>query len=167
VSTADSFVLRPWAADDAAWYIAARDDEILRWTTEPSALSAAEFEAGLQSLDERQRAGFAIAFTAGGPAGNVAAVRNGTVAEISYWVAAEARGRGAATFALVTMSEWVAANWPVDRLELLINPENLASFVVAERAGYTFAEVRETCLSCAGPDGTVSVFAREAGSAVC
>jgi RimJ/RimL family protein N-acetyltransferase len=49
----------------------------------------------------------------------------------------------------------------VSLIELLINSENEASAVVAERAGYNHAGVRETCLSCAGPDGTVAVYAME------
>ncbi|MDJ0953934.1 MAG: GNAT family protein [Acidimicrobiia bacterium] len=160
------FRLRPWRTQDAVWYLDARDEEILRWTTEPVELTVADFATGLAKLDGRSRAGFAIVDEDGDLVGNVAAVRTGTTADLSYWVASAARGRGAATFALVAMTQWVADNWPVSRLELQINPDNLASTVVAERAGYTNEGRRESCLSCAGSDGTVLIYAQEVSPVV-
>ncbi len=160
------FQLRPWRKQDAAWYLDARDEDILRWTTEPAVLTIADFEAGLAKIDGRSRAGFAVVDGAGELVGNVAAVRTGTTADLSYWVARAARGKGAATFALDAMTRWVGANWPVNRLELQINPDNAASAVVAERAGYTSEGRRESCLSCAGADGTVLIYTREVSAVV-
>ncbi len=160
------FRLRPWRPSDAAWYLHARDDEILRWTTEPAELTFADFAAGLAELDGRNRAGFAIVDEEGELVGNVAAVRTEETADLSYWVAGAARGRGAATFALAAMTKWVVENWPVDRLELQINPDNAASVVVAERAGYTSDGRRDSCLSCAGADGKVLIYAQEVSPVV-
>ncbi len=162
----DRYQLRPWRGDDALWYIGARDREILRWTTEPERLTAEEFADGLAELDAVNRLGYAIVDADDRLVGNVAAVRNETIAEISYWVAASDRGRGAATFALDAMTSRVMADWPVTRIELLINPDNAASVGVASRCGYALVGARETCLSCAGPDGTVIVYAREVVPAV-
>ena len=154
------FRLRDWQHGDADWYIAARDEEILRWTTEPEQLTVSEFRDGVERLDGTERAGFAVSDAATDLVGNVAAVRRGSVAELMFWVAAEARGRGVATFALSAMSSWVASNWPVTRLELQINPANAGSIAVAERVGYEYQEERKSCLSCAGPEGTVAIYAR-------
>lgn len=157
------FDLRPWQESDADWYVAARDEEIFRWTTEPRTLGVGAFLEALAGLDGSERAGFAVAETGSiRLVGNVAAVRRGDVAELSYWIAPEGRGRGAATAALARMSEWVVDNWDVSRLELLIHPENAASIRVAERSGYAAGGTRRSCLSCAEPDGTVAVYLRRA-----
>jgi RimJ/RimL family protein N-acetyltransferase len=62
-------------------------------------------------------------------------------AEVGYWVAAWARGRGVATAAVVTATEWAFAHG-VARVELLAEPENAASQRVAVRAGFTYEGVR-------------------------
>jgi RimJ/RimL family protein N-acetyltransferase len=58
------------------------------------------------------------------------------VAEIGYWLAPEARGRGAATRALSLLSRWVLRELPVARLQLTTDVENTASQRVAERGGF-------------------------------
>ncbi len=149
------------------WYIGARDREILRWTTEPAELTLEGFLEGLAGLDDSTRVGKAVVAADGRLAGNVAAVRDAAIAELSYWIAAESRGAGAATFALNAMTAWVIEHWPVSRLELQITPDNHASAAVAARCGYRLEGRRESCLACAGPDGTVVVYAREVVPAVC
>ena len=39
--------LRPWEQADAAWYVAARDEEVFRWTTERRDLTVAETAAAI------------------------------------------------------------------------------------------------------------------------
>ena len=153
----DRLSIRHWSAEDAGWYLAARDDVIFAWTTESPAVDEAQFVGELDRLDFENRAGFALA-QGDALLGNLAAIRHETTAELSYWVAPEARGRGAATAGLTMLRDWVVEHWDVDRIELLINPENAASIRVAEKAGFTAAGRRETCASCAGPDGTVAVY---------
>ncbi|MHB8643081.1 MAG: GNAT family N-acetyltransferase [Gaiellaceae bacterium] len=59
-------------------------------------------------------------------------------AEVGYWVAAEARGRGIATAATRAAAAWVFAEVPeLARLQLRADVENVASNRVAERAGFT------------------------------
>jgi RimJ/RimL family protein N-acetyltransferase len=59
------------------------------------------------------------------------------VREIGYWLRADARGRGAATRALVLVSRWALEQHDVARLQLRADVENAASCRVAERAAYT------------------------------
>ncbi|MEX2210319.1 MAG: GNAT family protein [Gaiellaceae bacterium] len=59
-------------------------------------------------------------------------------AEIGYWVAAEARGRGAASAATRLAAEWAFEALPgLTRLQLRADVENVASNRVAEKAGFT------------------------------
>jgi ribosomal-protein-alanine N-acetyltransferase len=157
---ASRYSLRRWRKEDAAWYAAVRDEEIFRFTTETECIDADSFVDALSGLDDSNRTGFAL-LSDEALAGNVAAVRNGRIAELSYWVAADARGRGAASAGLAMLARWVTDHWDVGRLELLIHPENAGSIRVAEKAGFTAAGMRETTMSCAGPDGKVLVFCRD------
>ena len=59
------------------------------------------------------------------------------MAEIGYWLAPEARGRGAATRALRLLSRWTLREWPIGRLHLMADVDNTASQAVAERVGFT------------------------------
>ena len=53
-----------------------------------------------------------------------------------YWVGKAARGRGVATRALRLLARWAAEEHDLARLQLIVEPENLASIRVAERAGF-------------------------------
>ena len=59
------------------------------------------------------------------------------VAEVGYWVAAEARGRGLCTRAVRLVSRWVLADCGGERLQLRADEQNVASRKVAENAGFT------------------------------
>jgi RimJ/RimL family protein N-acetyltransferase len=59
-------------------------------------------------------------------------------AEVGYWVAAEARGRGVATAATRAAAAWAFGAAPdLIRLQLRADTENVASNRVAEKAGFT------------------------------
>jgi RimJ/RimL family protein N-acetyltransferase len=49
----------------------------------------------------------------------------------------EARGRGSATRALRLLAAWAFAELGAGRVQLLTEPENIASQRVAEKAGFT------------------------------
>lgn len=139
--------LRRWSPDDGAWYVAQLSDpEIRRFTTESPATTTADFRAALAELDRRpDRAGFAIVDAATGElAGNMSAQRqpDGT-AQVGYWVAASARGRGLARHALAQMCDWIIAHWAVRELTLWTHAENLASQRVAEGAGFRYRPERD------------------------
>jgi len=57
--------------------------------------------------------------------------------QIGYWVAREARGRGAATRALRLVARWGLTGGGFARVQLLTEPGNGASQRVAERVGFT------------------------------
>lgn len=59
------------------------------------------------------------------------------VAEIGYWVAAQARGRGVCTRAVRLVSRWVLERPGMARLQLRADDENVASNRVAQNAGFT------------------------------
>ena len=59
------------------------------------------------------------------------------VAEVGYWVAAEARGRGLCTRAVRLVSRWVLEDCRAERLQLRADELNPASRNVAENAGFT------------------------------
>jgi RimJ/RimL family protein N-acetyltransferase len=57
--------------------------------------------------------------------------------EIGYWTAAEARGRGLTTRAVVLVRDWAHEALGLDTIEILAHRDNRPSQVVAERAGFT------------------------------
>jgi RimJ/RimL family protein N-acetyltransferase len=59
------------------------------------------------------------------------------VAEVGYWVAAEARGRGICTRAVRLVSRWLIEDEAIERVQLRAEERNPASRKVAEKAGFT------------------------------
>jgi RimJ/RimL family protein N-acetyltransferase len=136
--------LRPWTADEAdVVFAACQDAEIQRWTTVPSPYSYDDAVGYVTRFVpqawEQGDAVFAIVDAASGePVGSIGAhgVRTG-MADVGYWVAARARGRGLATDALRTVARWCLREAGVDRVELVVDPANTGSRRVAEAAGFT------------------------------
>lgn len=133
--------LRTWSVDDAEWYVGqVSDPDIQRFTTERDDLTVEEFRDALRRLEEQaDQAGFvAVDLGTGERLANIAADRQGATATLSYWVAAEGRGRGAATAALRLMSAWAVAHWEVEELRLWTHVDNVGSQKVAIKAGYEY-----------------------------
>ena len=59
------------------------------------------------------------------------------VAEVGYWVAPQARGRGLCTRGVRLVSSWLIADCGVERLQLRADEQNAASRKVAVNAGFT------------------------------
>ncbi|MEZ5230568.1 MAG: GNAT family protein [Acidimicrobiales bacterium] len=59
----------------------------------------------------------------------------------AYWLLSSARGRGVATRACVTATNW-AHRMGIHRIQLQHSTENLASRLVAKRAGFVEEGVR-------------------------
>ncbi|MEV5764542.1 GNAT family protein [Micromonospora sp. NPDC052213] len=144
--------LRPWRDADADALVAAyRDPVLLRWTRAPvtTTTEARRFVAAARrDWDDGCRFSFAVVEPH--PAGetlvaqvvlkNVAAGRGD--AEVGYWTAAPARGRGIAPHALDAVTRWAFARFAgLRRLDLMHQIDNPASCRVAEKAGYRFQEV--------------------------
>ena len=97
--------LRPWRVEEADWYVAeTADPEIQRFTTEPPDLDPAAVRAAIEDmLASRGHAGLVITDAVTGQLPSNAGLAPGPdagVGEVSYWVAAGARGRGVATRAV-------------------------------------------------------------------
>ncbi|HKE52395.1 MAG TPA: GNAT family N-acetyltransferase, partial [Actinomycetes bacterium] len=90
--------LRAWTVDDADWYATAAGDPVIqRYTSESPTLTAAEVRAAISALPGGQpgSAGFVIcAVGTGERLGNIALEHCDGIGQVSYWLAAEARGRG-------------------------------------------------------------------------
>lgn len=59
--------------------------------------------------------------------------------EIGYWLAPEARGRGAATRAVRLLAPWAFETFALTKLEIRAHSDNPASQRVAERCGFVRA----------------------------
>ena len=93
---------------------------------------------------ERARAGEAVSLLAvdgdGRLAGSFSLMeldQDRGYAEIGYWVAPWARGRGVATRAVRLLHGWAVEQLGMRRLEILPHADNAPSRRVAERCGYT------------------------------
>jgi [ribosomal protein S5]-alanine N-acetyltransferase len=144
----DEYFLRRWEVNDAEWYVNSRDDEIFRWTTEKRDLTIAETEAAILKVNASLEAlCFAIVDSSKDSLlGNIALVlevdRTDT-AEMMYWLAAAARGRGIATQAVTLLSDWAFQSLDLQHIVLKIRSGNLHSQRVAERAGFRQLELGE------------------------
>jgi [ribosomal protein S5]-alanine N-acetyltransferase len=145
VLAAGPFRLRPFVlADLPVVREAAQDPYIPLITSVPAAFSDTEGRRYIERQWDRARRGsgysFAITDAATGRAvgqiglwlDNIGAGR----ASVGYWVAAPARGRGAAGHALRTLTFWALGVLRIPRLELYVEPWNEASIRAAERAGF-------------------------------
>ncbi|MFI9384160.1 GNAT family N-acetyltransferase [Kutzneria sp. NPDC052558] len=131
--------LREWADEDAGWYAeSVRDPLIQRFTTDSPSLDAAQVRAAIERLRQADdRAGFLVCDSATGQRlGNIALEHDGQAGEISYWVAAQGRGRGVATRAVILFSAWIFQHMGLREVWLRVHRDNAASQQVAVRAGY-------------------------------
>jgi RimJ/RimL family protein N-acetyltransferase len=121
----------------------AGDPEVQRNTYVPEPPPPGFGCAWLEAYEKARRAGTREAFAildeeSGAFLGLAAAVhldKDAGEAELGYILAPEARGRGAATEALLLLTDWAFARGLV-RLELRIDADNERSVQVAERCGY-------------------------------
>jgi RimJ/RimL family protein N-acetyltransferase len=138
-------VLRPLRRGDADAITAeCQDPEIPRWTRVPSPYTREDAERFLAIAATEAAAGEGIALAVCEPAGDrligtigLAVERGRGYAEIGYWTAAPARGRGATTRAVVLVRDWAAGELGLGEIEILAHRDNAASQRVAERAGFS------------------------------
>lgn len=132
-------LLREWADDDSAWYAErVRDPLIQRFTTDSPTLDAGQVLAAIVRLrGASDEEGFVICDAVTGERlGSIALSHDGRAGQVSYWVAAEARGHGVAARALSMFSSWCFQMVGLDELWLRVHRENAASRRTALRAGY-------------------------------
>jgi RimJ/RimL family protein N-acetyltransferase len=142
-------VLRPWSAADADALVQRINDRdigaFLDLVPQPYTISDAHDWFALTA--EGWRAGTSATFgihvdafdgAVGGVGVRFLSDLDDGCAEIGYWVAAEARGRGVATAATLAAARWAFGAVPgLARLQLRADVENPASNRVAEKAGFS------------------------------
>jgi RimJ/RimL family protein N-acetyltransferase len=135
-------VLRPWRIDDVQAVTAAcQDAEIARWLAlvpQPYTEDDARFYIEECMAAGEDRRPFAITDAATGEViGSIdLRINRLKTGHVGYWVAAHARGRGVASDALRALSRWALEDLELGRVELLTDPDNVASQRVAESAGF-------------------------------
>ncbi|MEU9451423.1 GNAT family N-acetyltransferase [Streptomyces sp. NPDC048277] len=145
LAAGDSFVLRAWELGDLSLVReASSDDYIPLITTVPSTYSRAAGEAFVQRQWERASTGAGYPFVIvriedGRPLGTVGLWvrdRGEGRASLGYWLAGSARGRGIASEALRAVVRWALGDLRIPRLQLYVEPWNVASRRTAERVGF-------------------------------
>ncbi|HEY4023161.1 MAG TPA: GNAT family N-acetyltransferase [Pseudonocardiaceae bacterium] len=152
---APAVLLRPWRRTDLPALLDAHRDVLLRrWLTNPLTdehVGRQWLAAQIAGWATATRYGFAVlaedvsaepighlSITSGAdPTTEAAAVAE--TAEVGYWIAAKARGRGIASRALEVASTWAFSSrcdLPLTQLELLHSVDNHASCRVAGNCGY-------------------------------
>jgi ribosomal-protein-alanine N-acetyltransferase len=138
---AEGLVLRPWRPADHGVVMAAyADPGIQRWHART--MTDDEARAYIENWERRwcQETGAGWAVTeddkvAGQISLRTIDLREG-LAEVSYWVLPEARGRRTAKRALTALSAWAFGELGLHRIEVLHSTRNEASCRVATAAGY-------------------------------
>jgi RimJ/RimL family protein N-acetyltransferase len=139
----DGFTMRRWQDDDAPAIIAAcQDPEIVRWLPViPSPYGEREARDYLEQCRLSWELGdsynFAVVDDSGELLGSVAMrMFRFSVGHIGYWIVPAARRRGIASKALELLCRWAVSDLGLKRLELMTDPDNVASQGVAEKVGF-------------------------------
>jgi RimJ/RimL family protein N-acetyltransferase len=143
----DVVLLRPWREADAPGMVLAFSDPVMQqfsWRTTP--YTETDARAWFAEQEEARARGEGLEFALAEPhdqdvllgAVSLQEVRlDQGCAAVGYWLAPEARGRGAATQAVRLLARWAFAELGLARLELTCGPDNEASQHVAERCGFS------------------------------
>ena len=129
--------LRPFTeADVPAIAAACQDPEIPRWTSVPSPYGEEDARAFVRGLGNERS--FAVVDSETDElVGSVGFwLEDHGRAGFGYWTRKEARGRGVASRALRLLAGWAAREHGLARLQLMVEPANMASIRVAEKAGF-------------------------------
>ncbi|MBB5478711.1 GNAT family N-acetyltransferase [Micromonospora parathelypteridis] len=154
--TAPALALRPWRMDDVPALVGVcQDPAMRRWATfavQDDADAMRWVQAQQRGWASGDRLGFAVLETGhdsphGQLVGNVVLKEiapGKPSAEVGYWTAAHARGKGVAPRALEALTGWafdMLGHDGLKRLELLHQVDNPASCRVAEKSRYDFDRV--------------------------
>ena len=143
--SSDRISLRPWTLRDLSAVEQASHDPYIPATTSVPAIYSDEVGRAWIERQERHAATrpgviLCIADAATDNALGLVALwlenRAHGRASFGYWVIPTARGRGAATRAVRLLGAWAFSALGIARLEILVEPHNVASQRVAERAGF-------------------------------
>ncbi|WP_345695350.1 GNAT family N-acetyltransferase [Kitasatospora terrestris] len=173
---APALLLRPWGTEDVPALVEVFQDPVLRrWTNSV----VEDDDDAMRWVQTEQRGwatggrfGFAVLETQPGTphgqlVGNVVlkeAAPGKPSAEVGYWTAAHARGKGVAPRALEALTGWAFGTLGPDgltRLELLHQVDNPASCRVAEKSRYAFDRVLAAAPPAFPRDGHLHVRRRD------
>ncbi len=144
VLTTGDLTLRPWLLSDGPDAVDAYSDlGIQRWHAKT--MTAAEASEWITAWSDRWQsetgAGWAVLL---GPSRLVGQISLRTIdlaeglAEFSYWVTPDARGRGVAPAVVSAVSQWALQSLQLHRLEIAHSTKNPPSCRVAQRAGFDY-----------------------------
>lgn len=140
----DEIALRPFRDADAPTIAAAcADPEIIRWTRIPEGYSVEHARAFIRYAKGRAVEGDEFVFgmvdasdTVVGAVGATVDTREPYRAEIGYWVASGARGRGVGSQGVGLMLAWLRSETAVVRVSALVYPGNGPSERLLGRLGF-------------------------------
>jgi RimJ/RimL family protein N-acetyltransferase len=149
-------VLRPWTEDDVDAMVAGcNDPEVAYWIpTIPHPYTRDDAIAFIRREVDVDHTAFAIEL-GGTVVGGIGMGLNSEEyrARMGYWVAADARGRGVCTRALRLLARHALDDLHVQRVDLITDPDNIASQRVAEKVGFQREGVLRAHLR--HPDGRI------------
>lgn len=162
--------VRAWSSADApAVTRACQDPDIARWTLVPEPYTESHALAFIASASHQMAGGVAapLAVAASGDDALLGAIGLNVIdwerraADVGYWVAPPARGRGVAVRAVDLIARWAFDTLGLEHLDLRPHRDNEASQRVALRAGFVPVEEALTRRTSGnGPD--MLAFARRA-----
>src|SRR4051794_6080654 len=140
----EAVVLRRFREADVPAIVAiCRDPEVRRWTSVPSPYDESDAREFLVYAEDARLRGHELQLVLAHPAEGRMLGALGlhvgaehAIGQIGYYLAPDARGRGLATRALRLMAAWAVRDLDLKRLEVLANPDNVASQRVALKAGF-------------------------------
>jgi RimJ/RimL family protein N-acetyltransferase len=149
-------VLRPWTEDDVPALVAGcNDQEIAHWIpTIPHPYTEEDARAFLRGEATPAHEAMAVELD-GRVVGGIGMGLNSHEyrATMGYWVAAHARGQGICTRALRLLSRHALEELELQRVDLVTDPDNVASQRVAEKVGFQREGVLRAHLR--HPDGRI------------
>jgi precorrin-6Y C5,15-methyltransferase (decarboxylating) len=162
----EDLILRPFTqvdADDVTE--ACQDAETLRWLPlpRPYTRTNAEWFIGTFAPSQRETgAGIVFAIESAGRLAGAIDLKQVNwarrVAEVGYWVAPWARGRGVAAQAVRALSEWAIRDHGFERVQLFAAIGNGASQRVAQKAGFVREGVARNACSVPGGRADMVLF---------
>jgi RimJ/RimL family protein N-acetyltransferase len=119
------------------------DDDVVRFTRVPPNADESFVRGWIRRYENGWEDGTCAGFAVVDRAGNVLGFTSlgdldlpAAEAELGYMVDRRARGRGIATRSVELLTRWSFDELGLERIELMIQPENTSSQRVAERTGY-------------------------------
>jgi len=138
--------LRPWRATDVPAQLEAFKDPVFQQFSDWAPQREADALRQLAEQEAARRRGVQVQLAIVEPHGRGALLGGASLNDVDqdqrrgsvgYWLAPEARGRGAATHAVRLIAHWAFEDLDLARLELTCGPDNQTSQRVAERCGFT------------------------------